>query len=125
MHRLLFLPVFFYQKRNGVYGNDCATASYEAALVARELDDITNALVGNPLEDLHAMRKQLDWTEEKMECPDEQTLMCRLPRNSILSLAITDLRESRKKSLAIVRLKLPDHDPHHRNEWLLQRVPHS
>ncbi|VDO63395.1 unnamed protein product [Heligmosomoides polygyrus] len=62
MHRLLFLAVFFYQKTNGVYGIDCATTSYEAALVGRELDGITNAPVDNPLEDLHAMRKQSDWT---------------------------------------------------------------
>ncbi|VDP23466.1 unnamed protein product [Heligmosomoides polygyrus] len=41
MHRLLLLPVFFYQNTNGVYGIDCATFSYEAALVGRELDNIT------------------------------------------------------------------------------------
>ncbi|VDO86546.1 unnamed protein product [Heligmosomoides polygyrus] len=32
MHRLLFLAMFFYQKTNSVYGIECATTSYEAAL---------------------------------------------------------------------------------------------
>ncbi|VDO98322.1 unnamed protein product [Heligmosomoides polygyrus] len=100
MHRLLFLAVFFCQKTNGVYGIDCATTSYEGSwtvsrMVGRELDGITNAPVDNPLEDLHVMRKQSDWTWMTVLIVDAKELL------NILSLAMADLRESIKKSLAI------------------------
>lgn len=52
VHRILFPAVSFQHNTNDVCGIDRAIASYEAVLVVRKLDDITNTPVDNPLEDL-------------------------------------------------------------------------
>ncbi|VDP15968.1 unnamed protein product [Heligmosomoides polygyrus] len=62
MHRLLFLVTLLHQEAGGVYGINGATASHEAALIAGKLNDVTNSSVDNSLKDLHAARKQTNWT---------------------------------------------------------------
>ncbi|VDO31059.1 unnamed protein product [Heligmosomoides polygyrus] len=47
MHWPLFLAMLLYQRAGGMYGINGATASYEAALIAGKLDDITNSSTDN------------------------------------------------------------------------------
>ncbi|VDP46809.1 unnamed protein product [Heligmosomoides polygyrus] len=62
MHCLLFLAMLLYQKAGGMYGINGATASYEAALIAGKLDDVTNSTINNSLKNLHAVREQANRT---------------------------------------------------------------
>ncbi|VDO76530.1 unnamed protein product [Heligmosomoides polygyrus] len=62
IHWSLSLAMLLYQEASGMNGVNGATASHEAALVFRELDDFTNSSIEDSLEDLHAVRKQANRT---------------------------------------------------------------
>ncbi|VDP02075.1 unnamed protein product [Heligmosomoides polygyrus] len=68
MHSFLFLVVLLYQEADEVYSINSATASHKAALIAGKLNDVTNSSVNNTLRDLHAARKQANWTVTGAVC---------------------------------------------------------
>ncbi|VDO85203.1 unnamed protein product [Heligmosomoides polygyrus] len=57
-----------------MYGINGATASHEAALIAGQLDNVPNSSIDNSLEDLHAVRKQANRTDDKWNSRTQQQI---------------------------------------------------